>query len=266
MRRLSLIMATFVFVWSVRVCGAETGGGTIVGSVRLNGRAPNIPMVYAEQDSDVCGDGNRPMQSLLLGTNQTVEDVVVYLAGPMPNDNHASNDNAPAILDERNCEFVPRIQIARSGGILILKNSDPVLHIVRIASMSGTNGPTTILSVAAPYAGFEKRWRLTDWHEPTLLHATSDNGHNWMAGYIAVMPHAWAALTDENGRFTIRGVPAGTYKLCAWHEALGTQARDVKVAPDRVATVDFEYSTERTHVNANPYPVRDVAAPNRASR
>lgn len=265
MRTLNLVIVTVVSVWSAPICGADTTGGTIAGSVRLKGRAPNIPLVYTEQDPNVCGDGVRPMQLLLLGTNQTVEDVVVYLAGPVPNASHASNDSAQAILDERNCEFVPRIQIARSGGILILKNSDPVLHIVRIASMSGTNGQTTSLSVAAPYAGFEKRWRLTDWHEPTLLHAMSGNGHNWMAGYIAVMPHPWAAMTDENGRFTIRGVPAGTYKLCAWHEALGTLARDIKVVPDRVAAADFEFSTERAHVNGSPHPDRDVAAPIRAA-
>ena len=266
MRTLSLTVAMVVFVWTARICTAETGDGSIAGTVRLRGNAPNIPLVYAEQDPDVCGDGARPSQSLLLGTNQAVEDVIVYLAGPMSGGAHASSDSVPAILDMRNCEFVPRIQIARAGATFVLKNSDPVLHVVRIASMSGTNGPVAILKVAAPYAGFEKRWKLTDWHEPTLLQVTSGNGHNWLAGYIAVMPHPWAALPDENGRFTIRGVPAGTYKLCAWHEALGTLTRDVRVAPDRVATTDFEFSTERSHVNGSQRPDRDVGAPSRASR
>jgi hypothetical protein len=65
-----------------------------------------------------------------------------------------------------------------------------------------------------------------------------------MAAYIAVMPHPWAALTDENGNFTLRGVPAGTHKLYVWHEVLGTLVREVKVIGDRPNTANFEFSSK----------------------
>jgi hypothetical protein len=99
------------------------------------------------------------------------------------------------------------------------------------------------LRAATPYAGYEKIYQLANFREPTLLQVTSGNGHEWMAAYIAVLPHPWATLTDENGRFTLRNVPLGTHKIYVWHEALGTMARDVRVNGEGSTTADFQFST-----------------------
>jgi hypothetical protein len=241
MRVLSLISAVALF-WSGSA-RADNGLGSISGSVRLTGPVPAIPLVYAEQDIDVCGPQARQVQSLVLGTNQAVRDAVVYLGAVGPDGRHSTNDTAVAVLDQRDCEFVPRVQIAPSGATLILRNSDPVLHVVRIDMMSGTNVPTRLLNVATPYAGYEKTFKLANFREPTLLKAACGNGHGWMVAYLAVMPHASAALTDENGRFMLAGVPTGAYKLYAWHEVLGTLVRDVKVSRGRVTSVDLEFGS-----------------------
>ena len=34
--------------------------------------------------------------------------------------------------------------------------------------------------------------------------------HSWMAAYVAVIPHAFAAVTDDSGTFTIARVPPGS--------------------------------------------------------
>ena len=233
------MFAALVTLASV-VASAENGGGVISGVVRLVGPVPSIPTVLPQADLDVCGSRVRRTQSLMLGASQTVSEAIVYLAGSAPS-RAANGTNNAVILDQRNCEFVPRIQIARSGAPLILRNSDAVLHVVRIDSMSGTNGQRLMLKAATPYAGYEKIYQLANFREPTLLQVTSGNGDEWMAAYVAVMPHPWAALTDENGRFTLRNVPAGTYKIYAWHEVLGTLTRDVKLNGSHAATVDFEF-------------------------
>jgi hypothetical protein len=172
-----------------------------------------------------------------------VRNVIVYLAGYASDVvNHGTNN--VATLDQRNCEFVPRIQIARSGAFLILRNSDPILHLVHIDSMSGTNHARTLLTAATPYAGYEKKYQLANFREPTLLRVGSGNGCSWMAAYIAVMPHPWAALTDDKGRFTLHDVPDGEHKIYAWHEVLGTLTREVRVDGQRSTTVDFQFTTE----------------------
>ena len=237
-----LLMLAALAALTTKVTGAENGQGTISGTVRLVGPPPSIPTVLPQTDFDMCGSVARPTQSLLLGTNQTVRNVIVYLTG-YTQGSASNGTNDAIIVDQRDCEFIPRIQIARSGVSLILKNSDPILHVVRIDSMSGTNGQRTLLKAATPYAGYEKIYQLANFREPTLLQVTSGNGHEWMAAYIAVLPHPWAALTDENGRFTLRNVPVGTHKIYVWHEALGTMARDIRVNGEGSTTADFQFST-----------------------
>ena len=237
---LLMLVALVAFIATVAV--AQNGQGTISGTVRLVGPPPTIPTVLPKTDFDMCGSVARPTQSLLLGTNQTVRNVIVYLAGYTQN-SAGNGTNDAIVIDQRDCEFVPRVQIGRTGAPLILKNSDPILHVVRIDSMSSTNGQRMLLKAATPYAGYEKVYQLANFREPTLLQVTSGNGHEWMAAYIAVLPHPWAALTDENGRFTLRNVPAGMHKIYVWHEVLGTMAREVRVNGDGTTTVDFQFST-----------------------
>lgn len=239
-----LLMWIVLAAFTATLVDAQHGAGTISGTVRLVGPPPIIPTVLPQMDFDTCGFNARQTQSLLIGSNQAVRNVIVYLAGYAQNTANGGT-NAMMVVDQRDCEFVPRIQIARSGVPLILKNSDSILHVVRIDLMSSTNGPRTLLKTATPYAGYEKMYPLANFHEPTLLQVTSANGHEWMAAYIAVLPHPWAALTDENGKFTLHNVPSGVQRIYAWHEALGTLAHDVHVTGEGGTTTDFQFSTAR---------------------
>ena len=44
------------------------------------------------------------------------------------------------------------------------------------------------------------------------------NLHGAMNAYVAVYDEPYAAVTDRTGRFHIRDLPPGKYKLKAWHE------------------------------------------------
>lgn len=46
--------------------------------------------------------------------------------------------------------------------------------------------------------------------------------NRWMHAYVWVLPHPYAAVSDNDGRFRIPRVPAGAeVRLFAWHEARG---------------------------------------------
>jgi hypothetical protein len=243
-RLISLLALTALVVFAPRIANGEGAEGVISGTVRLVGPAPTIPTVQSEGDFDACGTEARRTISLILGTNQTVRDAIIYL-GDYAQGDVSSKTKDVVVLDQRDCEFVPRIQIARSGAPLLLRNSDRMLHVVRIDSMGGTNGQRTLLEAATPYAGYEKTYQLAKFREPTLLHVMSANGHDWMNAYIAVLPHSWATLTDGTGRFVLHNVPTGTQKIYAWHEALGVLTKDVRLNGNRTAVVDFEYVTKK---------------------
>ncbi len=42
------------------------------------------------------------------------------------------------------------------------------------------------------------------------------NQHPWMKAYIGVLKHPFFAVTAQDGSFTIKGVPPGTYTVVAW--------------------------------------------------
>ena len=43
--------------------------------------------------------------------------------------------------------------------------------------------------------------------------------HTWMTAYQLPVDHPYAAVTDENGAFTIPDLPAGKHSFIVWHEA-----------------------------------------------
>jgi hypothetical protein len=144
-------------------------------------------------------------------------------------------------VDVREGVLVPRVQVTPRGSVLELRNSDPTLHIVRVETLSGTNAPQQVLTQAMPYAGFQKAFSLDGFRNATLLRVTGSNGET-MTAYVAVLPHRWGTLTDNDGRFALGGIPAGNYKLYAWHELLGTTTRDVSVNAGRAMQVELDFA------------------------
>jgi hypothetical protein len=165
-------------------------------------------------------------------TNQPVARAIVYLG--------AGNGRAAAtniVLEVRDGVLLPHVQVATRGATLLLRNSDPTLRVVHVDALNATNA-VRVFTQAMPYAGFQKAFTLDGFRDITLLRVAGGNGDP-MSAYIAVLPHPWATLTDENGRFVLSGMPTGSYKLYAWHETLGTLVCEIK-AP---AAVDLEFTS-----------------------
>jgi len=208
---------------------ARAEENTITGVVRYVGVVSNTDTAIWAGDKN-----NRP------DSNHAVSDAIVYLAGLTVNGvKHEVNE--AVTIDQHNDRFVPQIQIARAGVPLIIRNSDPLLHVVRIDLMSSTNDPKTLLKIAAPYAGYEKKYQLANFSEPTLLRVSAGNDQSVAPAYIAVMPHPWATLTDTNGHFVLHNVPPGRHKIYAWHEWFGALFRDVQINGSRTGAVDFQF-------------------------
>jgi hypothetical protein len=64
-----------------------------------------------------------------------------------------------------------------------------------------------------------------------------------MRAYANVVTHPFFAVTRDDGTFEIKGLPAGTYTIEAWHERLGTQSQSVTItdaAPAAMAAFTFK--------------------------
>ena len=77
--------------------------------------------------------------------------------------------------------------------------------------------------------------------------------HSWMTAYVAVLPHPFAAVTDDTGTFTIARVPPGKYTIRTWHERYGRLSKSVEVTAGGTATINFDYTgSEKPQAMAAP--------------
>jgi protocatechuate 3,4-dioxygenase beta subunit len=60
-----------------------------------------------------------------------------------------------------------------------------------------------------------------------------------MSAFIMVFAHRFFAVTDEQGRYRIDGVPAGSYELSAWADGRVRETRPIHVPEGGTAEADF---------------------------
>jgi hypothetical protein len=65
--------------------------------------------------------------------------------------------------------------------------------------------------------------------------------HGWMNAYVGVLDHPYYAVTKDDGKFTLKDLPAGTYTVEAWHEKLGAQTQSVTLAAKESKDVTFTF-------------------------
>src|SRR5205814_6500635 len=64
--------------------------------------------------------------------------------------------------------------------------------------------------------------------------------HPWMFAWVTVVDHPYFAITDKEGKFTIKNVPAGKYTVTALHRKAAPTGVDKEVdVTAGNATADF---------------------------
>ena len=66
------------------------------------------------------------------------------------------------------------------------------------------------------------------------------DAHDFMQGYIWVLPNEYGAVSGADGSFKIADVPPGSYTLKVWHEALGEKSVKVTVEEGKDAKVSVD--------------------------
>src|SRR5215472_17620450 len=136
------------------------------------------------------------------------------------------------VVDQRKMAFIPHVVVVQQGTTVEFLNSDPVGHNVYWPSISGNKKLAHNLGTWPK--GERKPFKFTDAGVASLL----CNVHPEMSGYVVVSPTPYFAVTDKDGNFEIKNIPAGKYTLKTWSEdgKPTTQAVDVSGA---TATVEL---------------------------
>ncbi|MEA3278258.1 MAG: carboxypeptidase regulatory-like domain-containing protein [Pseudomonadota bacterium] len=210
-------------------------GGTVSGKVTFSGDDP-APNVYTiSKDNDVCGTGTREIDYVRVN-GDALNDVVVYLdkvkeGKPFP------AELSKTEINQENCEFKPFLQVMKNGTDLDAINSDPVLHNIHTYEIMG-RAKKTVFNVSQPKPGtVTKAVKLK---RGDAMKVECD-AHDFMHGFVFVAKSPYSVQVADDGSYTIDNVPAGKYKIVAWHGTLKEQKGEVEVTADGTATADFAF-------------------------
>ena len=177
------------------------------------------------------------------GTRTTdLADAVVWLeprsGGPNP-----AHSRAQIVMESR--EFVPRVRVVSTGSSVGFPNQDPFRH--NVFSKSGPGE----FDLGLYGRGDTKDARV----ERAGVYPVFCNIHAKMVAFIVAVPTPYVAQPNPDGRFTIGGVPPGSYTLHAWHDRGGERSSEVTVAADGRSdvTVQLDASGYRPMPHKNKF-------------
>lgn len=154
-------------------------------------------------------------------------NVFVYLRkappeGTPPLKRQAARD-PEVVVTVKDYRFEPHAIFVRTDQKIRFRSGDRVPHNVHIYSLA--NPQQNFLLKARDEVGIAIDVKATE----TLPMPIKDDLHPWMRTTVLVLDHPYCGVTDKEGKFTIRGLPAGEHSFRVWHEAPGYINREWKV-------------------------------------
>ena len=209
----------------------------ITGTVTLNGTPPPEREITPLENDATCGKLHTEKvftQFYVVGSNKGLADTIVMLKGVPGQSTGAAAP--PALLDQKGCLYHPQILAIQTNQKLVIRNSDPTLHNVHMNPTGDNVGKNP-----------ENQAQMAGGPDLTVSFPAAENFmkfqcdvHPWMFAWVTVVDNPYFAVTDKDGKFTIKDVPPGSYKIVALHRKAAPTGveKDVDVK-DSGATVDF---------------------------
>lgn len=216
------------------------GYGTFTGRVVLQGTPPDLPptvtaSVIKPDQAAVCVFENIPNERLMVGPNNGVANVFIYLAKRPRGAKMPESLPEEVIFDQKFCTFRPHALTLMTGQELRVLNDDAAPHNVNISAArnslpNATIGANNREGIVLTYTRPEK--------EPVRVRCDI---HAWMEAWQLPLDHPYSAVTAEDGSFTIPNLPADTHEFIVWHERAGeiTDALQVTIEPDGTTTQEI---------------------------
>jgi plastocyanin len=168
---------------------------------------------------------NLPVANLPAAATHTADAIAI----PPPS-------RRPAVMDQRNREFVPRVLVVGVGTSVEFPNNDSVSHQVYSFSAAKRFQLPLYKGESHPPVTFDK---------PGLV-VLGCNIHDAMVGYIYVTAAPYFGTTEATGAATLKDLPAGDYQIVVWGpyvaDAPGSLVRTVHVDGNEPATARFQLS------------------------
>lgn len=211
--------------------------GTISGTIHFSGKPPERLKIDMSQDPVCAMTGGDNYAEQYVVKDGGLANVYIYVKdGPAEAMAQPATNTVPVVLDQIGCKYVPHVIAVMQGEPVEFKNSDATMH--NIHTMPDVPGNSSFdISQAANGVPDSKIF-----DKPETMMPVRCNNHPWMNAFINISATPYFAVSNADGKFTIKGLPPGTYTLAAVHEKLGEQTMTVTVAPQKTSKADFTYS------------------------
>lgn len=153
------------------------------------------------------------------------ERVVIYLEGDLP----ASTGAITAEISQQNRRFVPDTLWIPAGSTVSFPNLDPIFH--NVFSLSK---PKEFDLGNYP----QDHTRTVVFQRPGVVFVNC-HLHPNMSAAIVISPNRWGVKAGPDGKFTLAGVPHGSFTIVAWHKTAGLFRQRVTVGDKPVAVSFF---------------------------
>jgi plastocyanin len=235
LRNAALIGLIFCAVPHLAIAGSPNDGA-VQGRVTLSGSPPKSKALDLSKEPDcVKMHASNPLfpENVVTGPGNSLRNVVVYISGGATD--NSSVPSSPAIFDQQGCHYTTHVLAFRVGQEVKVSNSDPFAHNIH------------------PLAKVNREWnKMQPPGTPPFSYAYDHeefipikcNIHPWMQGYFVVLKTSHFSVTGEDGHFTLPGLPPGHYTVTAWHEAYGTQSKEITVVGGESLSLDFSFSAK----------------------
>ena len=211
----------------------------ITGTITFTGTPPAEKEITPLMDNADCAamyNGKTPTTHFyVVSPKGDLADVVVSLKNVTGQSTGAS---APAVvLDQKGCVYTPTILAVQTGQKIIVKNSDTCIHNVH--AKPTVDGNEEHNDVQMP-GGADLTYTFPK-PEPFLKFQC--DVHPWMFAWVTIVDSPYFAVSDKDGKFTIKNVPPGKYTVEAAHRKLGSQTQEIEVK-DSNATANFTFEAK----------------------
>jgi plastocyanin len=219
MRKIILLVVILVAGFSEGAVHAQQWGD-LTGTFLYDDGKPQAAALKVTTDKEFCGKFNLLDESLIVNAqNGGIANVVAYVSlsptdSPIPvHPSYQDTATASVKMDNNCCRFDPHVVLLRTTQKLIFGNSDDVSHNCKVDTL--TNPP--INYTVPPKGKQEQNFTMAE----RLPARVSCSIHPWMSGWLVIKDNPYMAVSDANGKLTIRNVPVGNWTFQFWHERAG---------------------------------------------
>lgn len=213
------------------------GDSQVSGEILFSGEAPapRLSPVTSFTECAIHHPGKIYSDEVVI-TNGKLKNVFVYVKEGLQGSS-VTPPSEPVTMDQVGCIYTPHVIGIQTGQTLLIKNSDTTLH--NIHSHSVNQKP---FNIGMPVQGMKIK-RIFE--KPEVMVSMTCDVHSWMKSYIGVLSHPFFSVSDENGQFSIKNMPAGDFVIEAWHEKFGTLTQSVHLDPHDSKKISFTFEAKK---------------------